>query len=363
MYRDGKAEISRALYDKLPHCNPFLCSQHGTDSVKREVHRVENPGKQYTDLVNALTVGKFNQKFMALPPHFKAYLENNTHIEFEGRFLAKFAEQGGRTQAVLNSLTQSATQHVNPRTITQFNEAMMWSALSQGVRDMLPLKMLVKLTERCLEKVQRQQTVALACTSALPPKVVNILECSKRRMNAKLATGDYRVEFLRGSSTRARFYYCYQRFPARYFMVDLSDVSSPTCACGFYELTKFPCECMLLTAQRAGWNDLTVLVHNDDRTSNWQTFYARNGLNLAIPSTAVAFAEQPDNLQLPVVMPNPAGAPRKRRRRSYAEQMSGGRQAGGQPAGGPVKHRQCKKCGGFGHYPKTCKAGSASVLP
>ena len=150
-----------------------------------------------------------------------------------------------------------------------------------------------------------------------------------------------------------------------------------------------------------------------EKTPFYQRFYNAMPHDTHIPSTLLVYQQAPSNLLMPAEVPNPSGAPRKRRIPAASERRSspgrgspgrggrtsgkgrgggspgrggskGGGKGGGSKGGGKggatgrggrlaggiskrVPQRKprvayCHNCGAVGHYQKTCKAGAPPSL-
>ena len=213
---------------------------------------------------------------------------------------------------------------VKSRTTSQFVETTMSQTKVHGIRDAHPFAMLAQSVEVAGAVLIRHHEAAESCSTDAPPKVMKMLEVLLQKDRQRPA----RIEWVgappsrvtRGVTLMANVYPNAASASYHRVVLEVGRVGqNTTCTCGLTALTRFPCVHMVCVALKAG-----ILEK----------------------------------------LPKPAGRPQKKRRRGALERNSpGGASASDSPAGPARKKgaRTCSKCGGVGHYAKTCK-GRHSIL-
>ena len=358
VHRDGKAEISKTLRQHAPGLKPLLCAMHGALAAMRTTGLAASPTeaqKVYRDLVYTLRVSSFDRKYQALAPMYKKYLEHNSHVNQEGRYLSKFVADDGRVQATLNTLNQQEVQCIVPRMTQAFSESVMACSKSENGRGLAPLPMIQSLLAAGIEQLTEQKRLAMECTDTVPPKVRAMLNVAEKQIMESGTTT--RVTFLDTERTMAQVYPAVNT-PGQSSIswnVKLHSAANgyreSTCACGFSRATCFPCIDVLRAAKASGINDLTAFVRPVDRTEAWRTSLQNISTDNLQPATAELVEQSPiQQLLIPLSLPRRAGKPRTERFKSAME--GGGKSPKRQRSTGAVWHMPASPAG--------CAAASSS---
>jgi hypothetical protein len=226
--------------------------------------------------------------------------------------------------------------------------------------------MLETLAEGCAKKMMKQAEAAKKCTDPVPPKV-------KIMLTVALATAESnttaRVTFTNVARTTAEVTPDASK-PQFKFIVDLTQLSCPSCSCEEPLLTDWPCNHIFLAAYKSGVLDFSALLCSHDKTPEWQEMYSFfDDHPTPYPSTAVVYSNEETDLHLAAYVPKPSGRPSKARMKSRLEMQrragnggfgasqqsaQGGSQAGPSSAATPLSAQppqrtgtaqRCRKCG------------------
>jgi hypothetical protein len=192
------------------------------------------------------------------------------------------------------------------------------------------------------------QVEADKCTTAVPPQVVKLLNDLKARAESGVADQTSTVKRLAGRSI------CAHVRPRTDLgnMEHLCNLTTMSCSCGFYNLTKFPCIEMAMLCKACGRIDqLDTLVSEQDTKPYWRAQYAFDFVACMVAPANVWMAA-PSPLEMPGGMRRKAGRPPTGRRiLSPIEKARKRKAADDEGPAKPVAKRKsykaqnCKKCG------------------
>lgn len=359
IYRDGLKGISSALANHLPRARRFYCANHARDQAKQTV-RGRGVGKAYLNMVHCLQKNRLEniqrdafEKF----PDLERML-TNPRIGAEERFLAEFAERGGKTQATLNkrdkSMKKAVDLQVYARTTSQSAESSMHSAKEDGSRQLLnPCELVRRTIETTLRQLQGRKLESLKCKKRFPPQVQKMLNSYDDKVNESGLTD---VIFFPGNET-AYVFTDKKRHPSRSVTCN---VAQRLCLCNFTALTNFPCLCMAVMAKCNPTKvDIEDFVHEQDTTKTWQEqlnwdfdreMWRLGEASMCLNNPRPIDGQEP-TLLMPVALPVKPGRPPMKRRRSatevqYEQAKKQRRPAEDAAPKTPQRRPQtCRKCG------------------
>ena len=299
----------------------------------------------------------------------------------------------------------------------------MWEAKSgDDIRGMQPCAMLVAFVEAHAKLMRDHKLEADQCTAPVPPQVQKMLDVAVKNVEARRQNS--KVVFEDSARRTAKVFQDLRSHPQLSHVCRFSDSGAALdCSCLFPKATGFPCLDVIQSAIEAGFHNLTLLLNDRDKTPFHKRLWATLPQDL-YPGSMAVFTGPGSNLCLPPEIPKPAGRPVEHRIPNMLERHQGrGRGGGGrgshspartdrgsvqaapapappaaplplaaavgppappvappQPAaaagppapapmggaGGPMRRPRgpgiCKRCGGSGHYQKSCKVGAGSLL-
>jgi hypothetical protein len=338
--RDGKKSISKALRTHLPDAFRFYCVRHAGEAAQITVSGGQSIQSAYTQLALALTASAQSHIKNSTPQRLIDYL-NDAEIPEAQRLLAQFSILGGHTDATFSDRRgNSVGATLEPRHTTAFVESNNGAALRDGSRGMDPVSMTLQVAITWTTRMMKHKAEADGCTAAVPPQVEKLLDDLKRRAEAGFANQTCTVTQLPGPTVCAHVRPRTDLGNVQF----LCNLTTKTCACGFYELTWFPCIEMAMLARARGRLDWLVdqLLHEQDKTPHWQAQYKFDFAACMVSSADVWLTAPSSRLELPGGMPRRAGRPKEARIRSPLERQRV-RAAGADVQ--PRKSYKCKKCG------------------
>jgi len=198
-------------------------------------------------------------------------------------------------------------------------------------------------------RLMAHQVEAEKCTTAVPPQVVKLLDDLKARAESGVADQTSTVKKLVGRSI------CAHVRPRTDLgnMEHLCNLTTKSCSCGFYFITKFPCIEMAMLCKANGRIDqLDTLVSEQDTMPYWRAQY-----NFDFAACMVAPADvwqaAPSALEMPCGMRRKAGRPptgariqspieKARKRKSAAEDEGSAKPVAKRK---PYQPQKCTACG------------------
>ena len=357
-YRDGKKEIQEAFDRYLDDARQFLCARHGGEAAAIAV-----PGphilERYQEMANVTSMNRLSYLKSQAPAALLNYLQTSNTSE-DRRFLAEFAKAGGKTQATVNR-KQQRSQYVTARCTDQFAEANQHTSNLDLLRHALPVQFMELAVESAVDRMTEHARKANGNGTAqsppyaktVPPQVANILQVHKDIATTRLSDRDAQVRLVVGSRTQATVKPSISISGGTRFNCNIGTVP-PTCECGFTATTDFPCLEMHLLCQTVN-KPVESLLAPCDLTLQWQREMSCFDWGSAkVTTSAIDHGLSFDTTLLPpITIPRPAGAPKKKRHRSWRETAA--RKAQKPTGGGSKAGYKCGKCGQIkkGH---TCTA-------
>ena len=229
---------------------------------------------------------------------------------------------------------------LEPRHTSAFVESNNGAALRDGSRSMDPVSMTLQVATTWTKRLMNHKSEADSCQDPVPPQVNKLLADLRQRAEDGVANQTSKVDLLPAMTI------CGHVRPRTDLgnITYLCNLTTKTCACGFYQLTRFPCIefAMLMKAHGRLSDWLLPLVGEQDRTPYWQKQYNFDFASRMVSPADVWFGGT-SPLQMPGALPRKAGRPRTARIQSPIEKRQRLRADGADK--GPRKVYRCKKCG------------------